>query len=48
LVQEDEIELGMVDCQNVALKGDGSIAVVVGRASQFVVIEIGKNWNNPE
>jgi hypothetical protein len=30
LVKEDEIDLGMGSCSNVAFKGDGRIAVVVG------------------
>jgi hypothetical protein len=47
LVREDEIELGMGDCRNVAFNGDGRIAVVVGYSNQFVVLEIGKNETNP-
>jgi hypothetical protein len=30
LVKEDEIDLGMEDCFNVAFNGNGRIAVVVG------------------
>jgi hypothetical protein len=37
----------MGDCINVAFKGDGRIAVVVGRDSQFVVLEVGRNETNP-
>jgi hypothetical protein len=43
LGKEDEIELGMEYCQNVAFNGMGKIAVVVGRYYQFVVLEIGRN-----
>jgi hypothetical protein len=42
-VKEDEIELGMGDCINVAFKGDGKIAVVVGYSNQFGVLEVGRN-----
>jgi hypothetical protein len=48
LVKEDEIDLGMGDCRNVAFKGDGRIAVVVGYSNQFVVLEVGRNETNPE
>jgi hypothetical protein len=47
LTKEDEIELGMGDCINVAFKGDGRIAVVVGYSNQFVVLEVGRNETNP-
>jgi hypothetical protein len=47
LVKEDEIELGMGYCINVAFKGDGKIAVVVGYFNQFVVLEVGRNETNP-
>jgi hypothetical protein len=47
LKKEDEIELGMGICQNVAFKGDGRIAVVVGYSNQFVVLEVGRNETNP-
>jgi hypothetical protein len=47
LVKEDEIDLGMGDCFNVAFKGDGRIAVVVGYSNQFVVLEVGRNETNP-
>jgi hypothetical protein len=43
LVKEDEIDLEMGSCFNVAFKGDGRIAVVVGYNSQFVVLEVGRN-----
>jgi hypothetical protein len=46
-VKEDEIELEMGDCYNVAFKGDGRIVVVVGSNSQFVVLEVGRNETNP-
>jgi hypothetical protein len=46
-VKENEIELGMGDCRNVAFNGDGRIAVVVGLYSQFVVLEIAINETNP-
>jgi hypothetical protein len=47
LVKEDEINLGMGSCRNVAFKGDGRIAVVVGLINSFVVLEVGKNETNP-
>jgi hypothetical protein len=34
-------------CYHVALKGDGTIVVVVGSNSQFVVLEVGRNETNP-
>jgi hypothetical protein len=43
LVKEDEIELGVDDCLNVAFNGNGRISVVVGFNKQFVVLDIGKN-----
>jgi hypothetical protein len=43
LVKEDEIDLEMGDCYNVAFNGDGGIAVVVGSSNQFVVLEVGRN-----
>jgi hypothetical protein len=46
LVKENEIELGMGDCYNVAFNGDGRIAVVVGYSNQFVVLEVGRNETN--
>jgi hypothetical protein len=46
-VKENEIDLGMGSCRNVAFKGDGRIAVVVGYNSQFVVLEVGRNETNP-
>jgi hypothetical protein len=46
LVKEDEIDLEIVNCRNVAIKGDGRIAVVVGRYSEFVVLEVGRNETN--
>jgi hypothetical protein len=42
-VKEDEIELGMGYCRNVAFNGDGRIAVVVGYSNQFVVLEVVRN-----
>jgi hypothetical protein len=48
LVKEDEIELGMGSCYNVAFSGNGRIVVVVGFSSQFVVLEVGRNETNPE
>jgi hypothetical protein len=48
LEKEDEIDLGMTNCYNIAFNGNGRIAVVVGRSSQFVVLEVGKNVTNPE
>jgi hypothetical protein len=48
LKKEDEIELGIGGCQNVAFNGNGRIAFVVGFNSQFVVLEIGRNEINPE
>jgi hypothetical protein len=48
LVKENEIELEMGDCVNVAFKGNGRIAVVVGYNSQFVGLEVGRNETNPE
>jgi hypothetical protein len=47
LKKEDEIELEMGDCYNVAFNGDGGIAVVVGLSNQFVVLEVGRNETNP-
>jgi hypothetical protein len=46
-VKEDEIDLGMGSCRNVAFKGDGRIVVVVDSNSQFVVLEVGRNETNP-
>jgi hypothetical protein len=43
LKKEDEIYLGMGDCQDVAFNIDGRFAVVVGFYSKFVVLEIGRN-----
>jgi hypothetical protein len=48
LTKEDEIELGMGLCHNVAFNGNGRIAVVVGYHSQFVVLEVGRNETNPD
>jgi hypothetical protein len=48
LAKEDEIELGMGYCRNVAFNGDGRFVVVVGSNSQFVVLEIGRNETNPD
>jgi hypothetical protein len=48
LVKEDEIDLGMGNCENVAFKGDGRRAVVVGSNSQFVVLEVVRNEINPD
>jgi hypothetical protein len=48
LKKEDEIELEMGNCNNVAFNGNGRIVVVVGRNSQFVVLEVGRNETNPE
>jgi hypothetical protein len=39
----NEIDLGIIDCRNVAFNGRGNIAVVVGIDSLFGVIEIGRN-----
>jgi hypothetical protein len=47
LKKEDEIDLEMGECQNVAYNGNGKIAVVVGISSQYVVIEVGRNETNP-
>jgi hypothetical protein len=47
LMKEDEIELGIGDCQSVAFEGDGRIAVVVGYSNLFVVLEVGRNETNP-
>jgi hypothetical protein len=47
LKKEDEIEIGMGSCYNVAFNGNGRIAVVVGFNSQFVVFEVGRNETNP-
>jgi hypothetical protein len=47
LVKVDEIDLEMGNCNNVAFKGDGRIAVVVGYSNQFVVLEVGRNETNP-
>jgi hypothetical protein len=47
LVKEDEIGLEMGNCYNVAFKGDGRIAVVVGYSNQFVVLEVGRNETSP-
>jgi hypothetical protein len=46
-VKENEIELGMGDCNNVAFNGNGKIVIVVGLNSQFVVLEVGRNETNP-
>jgi hypothetical protein len=43
LKKEDEIELEMGSCQNVAYNGNGRIAVVLGYFNQFVVLEVGRN-----
>jgi hypothetical protein len=48
LVKEDEIDLGMENCYNVAFNGDGRIAVVVGNSNQFVVLEVGRNEINSD
>jgi hypothetical protein len=42
-VKEDEIDLEMGSCYNVAFNGNGRIAVVVGFYNQFVVLEVGRN-----
>jgi hypothetical protein len=47
LTKEDEIELEMRNCYNVAFKGDGRIAVVVGYSNQFMLLEVGRNETNP-
>jgi hypothetical protein len=47
LKKEDEIDLEMGSCFNVAFKGDGRIAVVVGYSNQYVVLEVGRNETNP-
>jgi hypothetical protein len=46
MVKEDEIDLGMESCINVAFNGNGIIAVVVGIDSEFVVLEVGRNETN--
>jgi hypothetical protein len=43
LKKEVEIELEIGDCINVAFKGDGRIAVVVGYYNKFVVLEVVRN-----
>jgi hypothetical protein len=48
LVKEDEIELEIGSCYNVAFNGNGKIAIVVGFNSQIVVIEFERNETNPE
>jgi hypothetical protein len=46
-VKEDEIDLELGSCRNVAFKVYGRIAVVVGYSNQFVVLEVGRNKTNP-
>jgi hypothetical protein len=46
LVKEDQIELEMRSCNNVAFNGDGRIVVVVGNNNQFEVLEVGRNETN--
>jgi hypothetical protein len=46
-VKEDEIDLEILNCRNVAIKGDGRLAVVVGSSNQIAVLEIGRNETNP-
>jgi hypothetical protein len=48
LTKEDENDLVMGFCRNMAFNGNGRIAVVVGRNSQFVVLEVGRNETNPD
>jgi hypothetical protein len=48
LKKEDEIDLEMGNCSNVAFNGDGKLAVVVGRFSQIVVLEVGRFETNSE
>jgi hypothetical protein len=48
LEKEDEINLEMVSCMNLAFNGNGRIAVVVGYSSEFVVLEIGRNEASPD
>jgi hypothetical protein len=48
LEKKDEIDLGNVNCRNLAFNGNGRIAVVVGLNSLFVVLEIGRNEASPD
>jgi hypothetical protein len=48
LVKEDEIDLEMEYCINVAFNRNGRIAVVVGYFNQIVVLEVGRNETNPD
>jgi hypothetical protein len=43
MVKENEIDLEMRDCRNLAFNGNGRLAVVAGYNSHFVVVEIGRN-----
>jgi hypothetical protein len=47
IVKEEEIDLGLTNCYNVAFNGDGRIAVVVLYKNQLVVLEVVKNETNP-
>jgi predicted nucleic acid-binding protein len=47
LKKEDENDLDMEDCFNVAFNGNGKIAVVVGYNDQFAALEVGRNETNP-
>jgi hypothetical protein len=46
-VKEDEIDLGIDDCYNVAFNGDGRIAVMVNFTVKFSVLEVERNETNP-
>jgi hypothetical protein len=48
LEKEDEINLGVINCYNVAFNGNGKIAVVVCSPSQFVILEVGRNVTYPD
>jgi hypothetical protein len=42
MVKEDEIILGIVNCNNVAFNGNGRIAIIVGRDREFIALEVGR------
>jgi hypothetical protein len=46
MVKEDEIDLEMENCYNLAFNGNGRIAVMLETNSEFVLMEIGRNKTN--
>jgi hypothetical protein len=48
MVKEQEIDLEMDNCINVAFNKKGSIAVVVGLSNESIALEFSRNISNPD